>query len=274
MRYTSTRDASKSYTFEEALCSGYAPDGGLYVPESLPQVDASKLKHWATLSYVDLATEVLGLFIAPEEISTEDLASLCQSALKGFPAAAVVPVVKVGNVYVAELFHGPTFCFKDLGLQAVIHWLAHFATLRQTKVSLVVSTTGDTGPAAVQAIRDVDNPLMGILVHYPDGQISEFQRKQITTLPSQNIKVAAFQGGGDDMDLPIKRIMASSDDASETKRIVCGVNSYNIGRPLMQMVHYVSRQAAMYCTTPRSCFGLGKVSLTPFFLFCYLFQKM
>jgi threonine synthase len=242
MRYTSTRDASKFYTFEEALCSGYAPDGGLYVPESLPQVDANKLKHWATLSYVDLATEVMGLFISPEEVSTQDLASLCQKSLQGFPVASVVPVVKVGNVYVAELFHGPTFCFKDLGMQAVIHWLGHFATARNIKVTLVVSTTGDTGPAAVRAIRDVDNPLMSILVHYPEGQISEFQRKQLTTIQyqsPQNIKVAAFQGGGDDMDLPIKRI-AASNDVSETNRIVCGVNSYNIGRPLMQMVHYVS----------------------------------
>ena len=242
MRYTSTRDASKFYTFEEALCSGYAPDGGLYVPESLPQVDASKLKHWGTLSYQDLATEVMGLFISPEEVSTEDLASLCQKSLQGFQAASVVPVVKVGNVYVAELFHGPTFCFKDLGMQAVIHWLGHFASARNIKVTLVVSTTGDTGPAAVRAIRDVDNPLMSILVHYPDGQISEFQRKQLTTIQFQSpnsVKVAAFQGGGDDMDLPIKRILASN-DVSETNRIVCGVNSYNIGRPLMQMVHYVS----------------------------------
>ena len=104
-------------------------------------------------------------------------------------------------------------------------------------MTLLVSTTGDTGPAAVQAVSDINNPLLTILVHYPLGQISNFQRKQLTTVRSPCVKVAAFEGGGDDMDRPIKNLLKAQ---TEEQRLA-GINSYNIGRPLMQMVHYVSR---------------------------------
>jgi threonine synthase len=138
-----------------------------------------------------------------------------------------------------ELFHGPTFCFKDLGMRVVVNLLSYFANQRQKQFTLVVSTTGDTGPAAVQAVQDAQSPNLGILVHYPEGQISDFQRKQLTTATSSKIQVVAFQGGGDDMDVPIKNIMTEETSPSK-ERFVCGINSYNIGRPLVQMVHFVS----------------------------------
>ena len=100
---------------------------------------------------------------------------------------------------------------------------------------------GDTGPAAVQAVSDAANPLLTILVHYPDGQISDFQRKQLTTVDSNCVKVASFEGGGDDMDWPIKEtLLVNAKNTSTYGRTYCGINSYNIGRPLMQMVHFVS----------------------------------
>ena len=116
MRYTSTRDASISCTFEEAICSGYAPDGGLFVPEKLPQVTRDTLQRWSSLSYPKLAQAVLRLFISQDEISNQELESICRSTLQGFedPDHAV-PIKEVGGIYVAELFHGPTFCFKDFG---------------------------------------------------------------------------------------------------------------------------------------------------------------
>ena len=159
----------------------------------------------------------------------------------------------------AELFHGPTFCFKDLGMRVTIFLLDYFASRPQKgkeadtpesrpQVTFVVSTTGDTGPAAVQAVHDAQSDQLGILVHYPLDQISDFQRKQLTTIRSSRIRIVAYEGGGDGMDSPIKRIMTGikgvndkKDDSPEEKnRWVCGVNSYNIGRPLMQMVHFVS----------------------------------
>ena len=151
----------------------------------------------------------------------------------------------------AELFHGPTFCFKDLGMRVVIHLLRYFVARRSLRMTLLVSTTGDTGPAAVQAVAQANTPRLTLLAHYPHNQISAFQRKQMTTCQSQYVKVVAFEGGGDDMDLPIKNILAGqkkkqqgcwSEDQKETNEeesLLTGVNSYNIGRPLMQMVHYI-----------------------------------
>jgi len=237
MKYTSTRNASIRSTFEEAVCSGYSPDGGLFVPTSLPKITPETLQEWSKLSYPDLSFQVLRRFIAPEEVPDDALKEICTSAFEGFvdPAQAV-PVVKVGSMYIAELFHGPTFCFKDLGMRAVVNLLSYFSKKRQRKITLVVSTTGDTGPAAVRAVSDINNPLLTILVHFPEGQISDFQRKQLTTVDSPCVKVAAFQGGGDDMDKPIKTILAGQDRQGNT--LMTGVNSYNIGRPLMQAVHY------------------------------------
>jgi threonine synthase len=240
MRYISTRNSSNlSYTFEQALCSGYAPDGGLFVPESLPSVTAETLQKWSQLSYPVLAQQVMRLYCSKDEVSDDSLAKCCESAFCGFtdPARAV-PLVRLGSdsMWIAELFHGPTFCFKDLGMRTVVNLLSHFATKRSRAITLLVSTTGDTGPAAVQAVSDCNNPLLTILIHYPNQQISEFQRRQMTTVGSTCVHVAAFEGGGDDMDLPIKRMLTGrrTDDALWT-----GVNSYNIGRPLMQMVHFI-----------------------------------
>jgi threonine synthase len=201
------------------------------------------------------------MFISIDEISDEDLGMICFNSFeKGFllkdsdlksDDESIIPVVRVGDkTFVAELFHGPTFCFKDFGMRAVVNILSHFATKRNKHITLLVSTTGDTGPAAVQAVSDAANPLLNLLVHYPDGQISSLQRRQLTTVQSPNVHVVAFQGGGDDMDAPIKNILSSSRNEKDatlsgsqndyTEHLLCGINSYNIGRPLFQMVHFVS----------------------------------
>mmetsp|Transcript_14140 Transcript_14140/g.17166 ORF Transcript_14140/g.17166 Transcript_14140/m.17166 type:complete len:509 (+) Transcript_14140:181-1707(+) len=245
MKYTSTRDSSVTFSFEDALCSGYSPDGGLFVPQHLPnKVDPKILKSWSTLSFPELAFQVMRMFISSQEISDNELNVICtKSFVKGFESVGskTIPLKKIGSTYFVELFHGPTFCFKDLGMRAVVNMLSFFASKRERKIKLIVSTTGDTGPAAVQAVSDASNPLLTLLVHYPLGQISAFQRKQLTTANSPYVKVATFEGGGDDMDAPIKRILASSNtnsnDVNATQ--ICGVNSYNIGRPLVQMVHFI-----------------------------------
>ena len=116
MKFTSTRSSSVCCSFEEAVCSGYAPDGGLFVPQALPSLTPAKLLQWSTLSYVQLTQEFLRLFISHSELSDECLKNICQNALSGFnDPDEVVPVRPLGNIFVAELFHGPTFCFKDLG---------------------------------------------------------------------------------------------------------------------------------------------------------------
>lgn len=259
MRYISTRgEKSTTYSFETAITSGYAPDAGLFVPIELPTISSDKLQSWAKLGYPALAAECLRLFISEEEIPFPDLKRLCEASFQkeeegGFddPENAVV-VKPLGEPngdnsysnFVSELFHGPTFCFKDLGMKFVVNVLSYFCSMRKQKMTLLVSTTGDTGPAAVQSVSDIhDNEYLSILVHYPRGQISSLQRKQLTTIKSKNVKVVAFEGGGDDMDSPIKNILTGKSEykkESISARKLCGVNSYNIGRPLMQMVHYVS----------------------------------
>jgi threonine synthase len=239
MKYTSTRDSSISCSFEEALCSGYCADGGLFVPKDLPSVDSSMLKEWSSLSFPELASKVIRMFISPEEISDSELVSVCEDSFVNGFVGSTVPVKKIGSSYIVELFHGPTFCFKDLGMRAVVNMLSLFATKRQKNITLVVSTTGDTGPAAVQAVADAGNRLMTLLVHFPKGQISAFQRKQLTTANSPYVHVVAFEGSGDDMDAPIKKILATSGLTSGNSSFVTGVNSYNIGRPLIQLVHFV-----------------------------------
>jgi threonine synthase len=150
MKYTSTRDSSKLYSFEEALCSGYAPDGGLFVPESLPEIDSLTLKEWSKLEYVDLATTVLSLFV--DEISREDLRDICQQAFSGF-VEQVVPVVQLSEkLYIVELFHGPTFCFKDLGMR--VSRSEFVELLCQSATNTILHTrrihNGNTKPAVVQ----------------------------------------------------------------------------------------------------------------------------
>lgn len=122
-------------------------------------------------------------------------------------------------------------------MRPVINLLSHFASLRNRATTLLVSTTGDTGPAAVHAVASRQDPLLTILVHYPHGQISDFQRKQLTTVDSKYVKIASFDGGGDDMDKPIKDTLL--ENANNGVRTYCGINSYNIGRPLFQMIHFI-----------------------------------
>jgi threonine synthase len=116
MKYTSTRSASISCSFEDAICSGYAPDGGLFVPKSLPPITSRLLLEWSTWSYPQLSQAFLRLFISPDEVSDDSLQQICISAFCDFDDPVhVVPVKKLGSIYLAELYHGPTFCFKDLG---------------------------------------------------------------------------------------------------------------------------------------------------------------
>lgn len=244
MRYRSTRsDTSVTYSFEEALTSGYAPDGGLFVPIELPKVSSQMLATWKDFTFDELAYKLLCMFISETEISRSDLREIITRSFSGssFDCPEIVPVKRLNDsLFVSELFHGPTFCFKDLGMKPVVNMLAYFSARSNIPTTLLISTTGDTGPAAIHAVSEVrsqERTYMKILVHYPLGQISAFQRRQLTTIKTGNARVAAFEGAGDDMDAPIKRMLLSS--ADRTTNRICGINSYNIGRPIMQMVHFV-----------------------------------
>ena len=149
MRYSSTRGETGA-SLREALSRGYASDGGLYVPESLPDV-SRQLSDWSKLDFPSLALEVMKLFVA-DELPFEDLRDVVHGSYTSFSHEKIVPLVQLTPdrpVFVAELFHGPTFCFKDLGQQLLVRLLARFAQQDKTKRTFLVSTTGDTGPAAM-----------------------------------------------------------------------------------------------------------------------------
>jgi len=236
MRFVSTRGRAGTASFEEVISRGYAPDGGLYVPDALPKLTLDELRRWQSLTFADLAEVLLLLFVGNELGGRDELRNLVQSCYKGFTCEEIVPVRRIGGFHVAELFHGPTFCFKDLGQQPLVRMLAHFAKQRGIRRTMLVSTTGDTGPAAMRAVADSASSNLDIMVFFPKGQISELQRRQMTSVVSGHAQVSAFEGGGDDMDLPLKRLAADRQFAAEQG--LCGVNSYNLGRPLAQTVHF------------------------------------
>eukprot|EP00927_Polykrikos_kofoidii_P061132 TRINITY_DN56004_c0_g1_i1.p1 TRINITY_DN56004_c0_g1~~TRINITY_DN56004_c0_g1_i1.p1 ORF type:complete len:506 (+),score=81.24 TRINITY_DN56004_c0_g1_i1:53-1570(+) len=234
MKFKSTRGGVSGASFADSILSGYAADRGLFVPEALPLVDIETLRKWQSLDFASLAQEIFALFVG-DEIGTKELSNLTNNFYKHFDKPEIL-VREVGGLLVSELFHGPTFCFKDLGLQPLVGFLAYFAQQRGERRTMLVSTTGDTGPAALRAVADVGNPNLNLIVFYPDGQISELQRKQLTTCCSEQCRVVTFEGGGDDMDVPIKRL--SSDKVFAQTHGLVGANSFNIGRPVGQFLQY------------------------------------
>lgn len=235
MKFRSTRGGVEGASFEDVLTTGYAPDGGLYVPEQMPSLDLGQLHHFSKLDYPSLAEAILSMFVG-DELPAAELTSLLHSCYADFDCEEVVPVRKVGNIFVAELFHGPTFCFKDLGQQPLVRLLARFAEKRSRRHTMLVATTGDTGPAAMRAVSDSGSPNIDMVVFFPEGQISELQRRQMTTCSSARAQVVTFQGGGDDMDAPLKNM--STDREFAATHGLCGINSFNFVRPLCQTVHY------------------------------------
>lgn len=149
MRYVSTRGGCEAVSFEAAIAAGYAPDGGLYVPETLPRISSADLDAWRTLDFTGVAIDVLLPFVEGE-VAREELEALLRKAYAGYDAPETVPVTKLTkSTALVELFHGPTLCFKDLGLQVAVRLLALFARRRNERRTLLVATTGDTGPAAL-----------------------------------------------------------------------------------------------------------------------------
>lgn len=223
-------------SFEQAISTGYATDGGLYVPEQLPRVDSAELEQLAVLSFPELAEAIFRKFISAEEVADAELHRIVQACYKDFTADEIVPVKQLGGAYISELFHGPTYCFKDLGQQPLIRLLAYFADRSKKNRTMLVATTGDTGPAALKAVGDAQSPYLKMITFFPEGQISQLQRMQMTTVHSPSARCITFQGGGDDMDTPIKNMSMDKDFA--TRHGLCGVNSYNFCRPLAQTIHY------------------------------------
>ena len=244
MYYVSTRDAGRRLTASQAIVEGLSRDGGLYLPEEIPQLTMDEIKALAALSYPERAAKLMKRYL--DEFTEEELLGFAKSAYgpAKFDTPAAAPVVKLTeNTYIQELWHGPTCAFKDMALQMLPYLLT--ASLRKTgeekTVCILVATSGDTGKAALEGFRDVDRTK--ILVFYPDGGVSEMQKLQMVTQEGKNVGVCAVRGNFDDAQTGVKRIF--SDEALRGELagrgyFLSSANSINWGRLLPQIVYYVS----------------------------------
>ena len=243
MRYVSTRGAAPVLGFEDVVLAGLARDGGLYVPESWPSIDAGELERWRSLSYADLAVEVMRPFV--DGIAEDDFAAIVHEtyAVPGvFHHAAVTPLRQLdANEWLLELFHGPTLAFKDVALQLLGRLFEHILKKRGERITVVGATSGDTGSAAIEACRDREN--VTIFMLHPAGRVSEVQRRQMTTVPSANVINIAVEGTFDDCQALVKAMF--NDHAFRDRLNLAAVNSINWARVLAQVVYYFQASLAL-----------------------------
>ncbi|MEK9648257.1 MAG: threonine synthase, partial [Gammaproteobacteria bacterium] len=206
MKYISTRGKCPAQNFEEVLLTGLAPDGGLYIPESIPQVSAEQLEQWKSLPYADLAYEIIKLYVA-DCMPGEDLQRIINETYAVFLHDEVAPVRRLQDAeYVMELFHGPTLAFKDFALQLLGRLLDYFLERRKKHVAILGATSGDTGSAALEGCRHCEYVDMYIL--YPHNRVSEVQRRQMTTVSGFHVNSLALEGTVDDCPNIVKRAFA------------------------------------------------------------------
>lgn len=242
MKYVSTRGHETVLNFTEALLTGLAPDGGLYLPVDFPQVDAATLATWQTLGYAELATELFRLFAAGSPLDGPDLAPLIQESLADFRHSAIAPLVQLDDqqTWLLELFYGPTLAFKDYALQILGKLIGHLLEQSGKTITVLGATSGDTGAAAIAGLAGMPNAQIFIL--HPKGNVSEVQRRQMTTNLADNLHNLAIEGSFDDCQDLVK--LAFGDPELRAEVGLTAINSINMARIVAQMVYYV--QASLH----------------------------
>ncbi len=233
MEYISTRNTQKNFSFREVFLKGLAPDGGLFVPKNIPLYSSDELKKLRNLSYNDLAQKII-LKFSGKEFKDSDIKDLISQSYKNFRVKDVVTINKLEKINLLELFHGPTLAFKDIAMQVIGNMYENILEKNNLKVNIVVATSGDTGAAAISAIKDRKN--MKIFVLHPDKKISKVQRKFMTTVNSKNVFNIAIDGNFDDCQKLVKSMFA--DNAFNSSINMSGVNSINWSRIVVQIVYY------------------------------------
>lgn len=235
MKYISTRGQAPALGFEEVLLTGLATDGGLYVPEFLPRFSPEQIRSWRGLSYSQLAFEVMFPFVE-ETIPAEDFKKMLDETYAVFNHRAVAPLVQLDtNEWVMELFRGPTLAFKDFALQLLGRLLDYVLEKRQQQVVILGATSGDTGSAAIEGCRRCKH--VDIFIMHPYQRVSEVQRRQMTTVPGDNIHNLAIRGNFDDCQRIVKASFTDQSFLGGKTRLVA-VNSINWARIMAQIVYY------------------------------------
>lgn len=241
MKYVSTRGRAPVLTFDEVLLTGLARDGGLYVPETWPQLLPDQLRRFADRPYDAVAVEVMWPYVEGT-IDRGEFESMVFDAYATFDHPDVCPVRPLGGgVWLLELFHGPTLSFKDVALQLVGQLFEHELRKRGEHLTIVGATSGDTGSAAIEACRDRDT--LDVFMLHPAGRVSEVQRMQMTSVLSDNIHNIAVEGTFDDCQDMVKAMFA--DLPFRDRHRLSAVNSINWGRILAQVVYYVRTAAVL-----------------------------
>ncbi|GAB4518305.1 MAG: threonine synthase [Roseibium sp.] len=241
MKYISTRGEAPVLEFSDVLLQGLARDGGLYLPETWPQFDAETIASFAGKPYQDVAFHVIRPFVG-ETFSEDVLKAMISDAYAGFRHPAVTPLVQTGaNTFILELFHGPTLAFKDVAMQLLGRMMDHVLNERGLRATIVGATSGDTGGAAIEAFRGRERT--DIFILFPDGRVSNVQRRQMTTPTEDNVHALALTGNFDDCQAIVKGMF--NHFAFRDRVALSGVNSINWARILAQIVYYFVAGAAL-----------------------------
>ena len=234
MKYVSTRGQAPDLTFEEAMLTGLARDGGLYVPAEVPVMAAEDIAALAGLPYEEVAFRVMRPFIG-DSFTDEEFRAIIARAYEGFGHAARAPLVQLGpGHFLLELFHGPTLAFKDFAMQLIGQLFQAALERSGQRVTIVGATSGDTGSAAIEAFRGLD--AVDVFILYPHGRVSEVQRRQMTTPAESNVHALAIDGHFDDAQARVKDMFNDFEFRDGVR--LAGVNSINWARVLAQVVYY------------------------------------
>ena len=233
MKYISTRNNKKEFDFKAVFIKGLADDGGLFIPKSLKKYSNNELQELKKLNYNQLSVEIINQF-SSDFITKDELSSLIDKSYSTFREKEVVKISNIGSLKLLELFHGPTLAFKDIAMQFIGNLYEYYLSKNDEKINIVVATSGDTGAAAIDAIKGKNN--LNIFVLHPNNRISSVQRKLMTTVEDKNVFNIAIEGNFDDCQNIVKSMFSDLDFSKSIN--MSGVNSINWARIIAQSVYY------------------------------------
>jgi threonine synthase len=239
--HVSTRGEAPAISFTDALLTGLGRDGGLYVPQAWPALSRHTIAAFAGRPFAAVANAVMNTLV-DGEIPAPELAVMVEKAYSGFRHSAVCPLVQIGdNLFVLELFHGPTLAFKDVAMQLLARLMDHALKARGARATIIGATSGDTGSAAVEAFKGLDQ--VDVFILYPHGRVSEVQRRQMTTVDAPNVQAIALDGTFDDCQALVKAMFNHARFRDELR--LSGVNSINWARIAAQTAYYFTAAVAL-----------------------------
>ena len=252
IKYSSTRGKSVELLFKDVIFEGLAPDGGLYVPETWPKLEKETLSRFSGMSYQQIAFEVISPYI-DSSLSDDDLKNIIDKAYSSFDHPEITPLNKINdNKYLLELFHGPTYAFKDVAMQFISQLMGFYLKQEDRSLNILGATSGDTGAAAIESFKNIKS--VKIFILHPYNKISEVQRKFMTTIKSDNVFNIAVKGSFDDCQNIIKQIF--SDQSYKKNNNLTAINSINWARIMCQIVYYFYTISRLKTTGKRVLFSV------------------